>query len=103
MERDTAKTSVWSHHGERENYPKQEQQVLQILSGEKAMTARAIRAEMGRRWKWLELSSAHRAINTLRNNNLIEVAKEDKCPDTNKTVRYYTLAQKNRGSNMPHP
>lgn len=95
--RDTSITSVWSHHEEKANYPKQEKQVLQILSENKAMTARAIRAVMGKRWKWLELSSAHRAINTLRNENLIKVAKLDKCPTTNKRVRYYTLAQKKEG------
>lgn len=95
--RDTSITSVWSHHEEKGNYPKQEKQVLQILSEKTAMTARAIRAEIGKRWKWLELSSVHRAINTLRNENRIKVAKIDKCPTTNKRVRYYALAKKKEG------
>lgn len=95
--RDTAITSIWSNDEEGPNYPKQEKQVLQILSENKAMTARAIRAEMAKRWEWLELSSAHRAINTLRNENRIKIAKLDKCPTTKKRVRYYALAQKKEG------
>lgn len=96
--RDTQITSVLSHHEEKANYPKQEQQVLTILSESKApLTARAIRAEMARRWRFIELSSAHRAINTLKRERQLYRAKIDKCPFTRKRVSFYALAQKKEG------
>ena len=98
--RNTAITSVLSHLDEQEkgSYPKQAQQVLHVLAG-RELNARQIRAEIARRWDYLELSSCHRAINTLMRSEAIEVAKLDKCPTTKKTVRFYRITQKKRGSN----
>jgi hypothetical protein len=87
-----ALTSICSHREEKAkgSYVKQNAQVLMILEGN-VMNSRQIHKQMCRLYKYLELSSCHRAINSLMKLDKIEIARRDKCPYTDKTVRFYRL------------
>jgi hypothetical protein len=86
--RNTAMTSIMSYHEEKKNFPNQEKQVLDILK-DAILTARQVNIIMCRT-KLIDISSTHRAINSLGKKKKLIIAKRDKCPITGKTVRHYT-------------
>ena len=84
-----AETSILAHREEQQKgtYQTQENQVLNLLR-DRTLNSRQIHEAMCR-IKYLDLSSTRRAISSLLDQNLIRIAKIDRCPITKRKVRYY--------------
>jgi hypothetical protein len=95
-----ADTSRKSHKEEIEkgSYLTQNKQVLAILSEGKALNRHEIWALMCKRYKYLQGSSAARAISNLYHAGAIAIDKTDYYEDTGKTIRYYKLAEQQTAS-----